>query len=353
MQINKLLIIGMGGAGNRQLDTLLSINRRYTGLFFNTNLKEMKELEHYEENRMSYYVSNADGCGQDRILCKKYLQSEAPKIMDTLSKFEDKEAFILLASASGGTGSRAITYLSPIIKKIFPSKSINIVVTLPSKNSSIPELNNAVDTWNEIVELKRDNIIDSIMFIDNNKLADENVINKKAMQELNSCLTFQGSIIDSTDSKRVNTSKGYKVILNLSDDIDNLEDNIEIAIQKSMFYIPSELESNYLIASVNSNISLNDVTSLFKGYDFKKIEAHNKNNKIVLGGCEMPRKAIRDIREAKEELMILKRSKVIEDFDDLKIRTHKDISKNIESEKITNEDLDELFENDDFWNQFN
>ena len=61
----------------------------------------------------------------------------------------------------------------------------------------------------------------------------------------------------------------------------------------------------------------------------------------------------RDIREAKEELMLLKRSKVTEDFDDLKIRTYKDISKNIESDKITNEDLDELFENDDFWNQFN
>ena len=352
MQINKMLIVGFGGAGNRQLDTLLSINRRYTGLFFNTNLQEMKELEHYEENRMSYYVSNADGCGQDRDLCKKYLQSEAPKIMDTLRKFEDKEVFVFLASASGGTGSRAITYLSPIIKKIFPNKSINIVVTLPSKNSSVPELDNAIDTWNEIIELKRDNIIDSIMFIDNNKFNDESLINKKAMQELNSCLTFQGSVIDSTDSKRVNTSKGYKVILNLSE-IDNLEDNIEIAMQKSPFYFPSELESNYLIASVDKDIDLNDIKSLFKGYDFKKVETHDKNNKIVLGGCEMPRKAIKNIKEAKEELLSLKKNKITEDFDELKIRTHKDIGKVNDNEKITNEDLDELFENDDFWNQFN
>ena len=60
-----------------------------------------------------------------------------------------------------------------------------------------------------------------------------------------------------------------------------------------------------------------------------------------------------NIKEAKEELLSLKKNKITEDFDELKIRTHKDIGKVNENEKITNEDLDELFENDDFWNQFN
>ena len=32
---------------------------------------------------------------------------------------------------------------------------------------------------------------------------------------------------------------------------------------------------------VNKDIDLNDIKSLFKGYDFKKVETHDKNNKIV------------------------------------------------------------------------
>lgn len=349
MRLDDLLVIGLGGCGNNQLEELLSINRRYTGLFFNTNIIEMKKLSHYDE-RLSYYIANADGTGQDRKLCLDYLRSDAPKIMDKLTGFNDRDTIVMLASASGGTGSKAITFLPTVIKKIYPNKSINLVVTMPKRNSTSILLDNATDTWNEIIELKRNNIIDSLMFINNNKLNDENIINKKAMKELNNCLTFKGKSIDTTDSKKVNTSKGYKVFLELND-IDNLEDNISMAIDKSMFYIPSDLESNYVVGCIESNIDSNDLNSLCKGYEFSKVETNSDSSKIVLGGCEIPRKAIKDIREAKEELMLLKRNRITEDIDDLKIRTHKDIEKK-EEVKINDKDLEDLFNNDDFWNTF-
>lgn len=353
MEKSNILALGLGGCGNSQLSEFLGLDKRYTGIFMNTNMSEMEHLKHFDRNRRCFYVPNADGCGADRSLSELYIKDEAPKFAEMIKKFT-QDTIIMFASMDGGTGSKAMTMMALMIKKLCPDKSINLVPTIPSLDSTTVSFDNTIETWNEIVDLKSHGIIDSIMFIDNNKLEDEKEINVLAMKELHLGISISENNVDTKDSLRAHTCSGYKVILNLDNNISDLEKSCDLAIGKSMFYTPESLECNILIGRINDRFSKKEIENKFQGYDFRKINVDNKSkNMLILGGCDMPKEAIELIREAKKDLEKRKSNRVIEDLDDLKIRTQKKEKKaqyEQTSSKIESNELNDLFNDDDFWN---
>lgn len=354
MEKSKILLIGLGGAGNRQLDTILDLDKRYTGIYMNTNLSEMENLKHFDRDRRCFYIPNADGCGQDRNLSEQYIKEEAPKFVEIIKKFTNQNTIIMISSMDGGTGSKATTMLAKLTKKVCPDKSINLVLTVPSLNSSLISYNNTIDTWNEVIDLKNKGIVDSIMFIDNNQSISELEINNKAMKELDDGIGISENNTDTADSRRVHTSKGYKVILNLDDTVNNIDKAVDMAIGKSMFYIPDDLSCDVMVGSISENFNKKDIEKKFQPFDFSKINESASNNSIlVIGGCSMPKEAIELIQEAKRDIENRKKSRVVEDINELKIRSSSNNKKNEKvdntSSKVSSDELNAMFEDDSFW----
>lgn len=352
MDKSKILVIGCGGCGNNLLDTLMSLDRRYTGIFMNTNLSEMENLKHFDKERRCFHVPNADGTGKDRNLAEKYIKEEASKFANDITKFIGQSMIILMGSADGGTGSKAMIMLSKLIKKFCPDKSINILATFPNIGESDIAFENTIDFWNELIEIKNKKIIDSVLFIDNNKSTNEEEINIKAMKELDRSFDIISGKIDSSDSTRVHTSKGYKVILSLDERINKTEDAIDKAIAESMFYMPDNFECNDIIANINGDVfDLNVIKNKFDYYDFNKFNTSGNTNVIVLGGCDMPNEAIELVKEALKEIRNRKRNRIKKE--DLIVKNTKtEEVKNdtqISPSKISSKMLDELFNNDSFW----
>lgn len=355
MEKSKILAVGCGGCGCNLLNTFLDLDARYTGIFMNTNLAEMESLSHFDRDRRCFYISNADGTGKSRDLAESYIKEEAPKFAEMIKKFANQDYIIFFASGNGGTGSKAVILLSTLVKKLCPEKSINIIATFPSLNESDIDYENTIDFWNETVELKKKKIIDSIQFIDNNKSSDEQEINFRAMKELDDSFNIVGGKLDSTDSKRVHESKGYKVVLKLDNNVGNIKEAINKTIASSVFFMPDNFECDIMVGNVNFNkFNLNDIRNEIEAYEFTKFNKNEEGESIiVLGGCDMPREAIELIKEALKEVKNRKRKRSVEE--DLVIRRNKPDDVIVEknntkaNSRLSSKDLNDLFADDDFW----
>jgi len=354
--INKssLLVIGSGGCGNRQLNEIMDLDGRYTGIFMNTNMSEMEDLKYFERQRRCFYVANADGTGKQRDLADMYIKEESPKFIDQLVKFTNQNVITLMGSVDGGTGSKAIILLTVLIKKHLPNKSVNLIATFPSMNEGEVAYNNTIETWNELLNLKKRGYIDSIQFVDNNKY-DENTINKLLARDFDDSFNLVGDNLDNSDLEKAHLAKGYKVMLRLDKDITDVKKAIDTAIKKSCFYVPDNWECDVVVGSINTKShNLSEIKDTFEAFELNKFNTKEDGDSfIVLGGCEIPTEPIQLIKECLKEVKKRKRDRVVQD--DLIVRTAKpkEIIENPElkpsKSKLTADDLRAMQKDDSFW----
>ncbi|HDK7176574.1 TPA: hypothetical protein PTV31_003191 [Clostridium botulinum] len=355
MEKSKILAVGCGGCGCNQLDVFLGLDKRYTGVFMNTNLSEMENLKFFDRKRRCFYIANADGTGKNRTVAEEYIKEEAPKFAEMIKKFINQDVVYFFSSMNGGTGSKAIILLPYIVKNLCPEKSLNIVATFPSLTESDLDFENTIDTWNELIALKNKKIIDSIQFIDNNKCSNEQEVNLRAMKELNEGFEVVGGKLDSSDTKRVHCSNGYKVVLKLDNKIRDINDAIDVSMKSSVFYMPEKFNCDGMIGNINKNdFDINSMKKDFEVYGFSKFNnGDDGNNVIVFGGCEMPKEAIELTKEALKEMKNKKSKRVVQD--DLIVQRENTNKNRLGEEevetksKLSSKDLDDLFADDNFW----
>lgn len=350
MEKSKTIFIGTGGCGNNILDELLSLDGRYTGIFANTNIKEMQDLKHFNRERNVFFISNANGTGRNREKVIEFIKEDQPKFIDFLTKFSTFETFTIITSADGGTGSGSTGMFAKAIKKLYPESVVNIVGVLPSLYEGEDSMKNTIGFWNDIMTLRKKGIINSIHFADNNKFKSEKQMNKKIAQDIHDSFSVNNIVIDDQDSKRVNNCVGYKVVLRLNPNIPKLEDAIDQAIQDSVFIQPSSYDCNVLMATFDEDSYNKDN---FRGkFNVLSVDKYDYNdedrNIIVLGGCKMPNEAIELIELQLKE--IEKKKKALEDDEDLIIdigNSKPRIQKN--KNKITPKDIKDMLSDDNFW----
>lgn len=350
---SQVLAIGCGGCGNKLLDTFLSLDRsrKYTGIFFNTNLDEMKGLKNYDKDRKSFYVPNAEGTGKDRNKAEQYIKDEAPKFAEMIQKFTNQTHIIMFTSANGGTGSKATTMLPRLIKKLCPDKTITVVATFPKLDESDTDFNNTLDFWEELKECRKRKEVDNVMIIDNNKKEDEEEVNLLAMKELDYSFTTAEGNLDSTDADRFHSARGYSVVLKLEEGGDSLKDAIDRAIKRSMFFIPSNLECDVMVGNVNiEDYSIAQIKSDIMAYDFNKFHKKSEGDSLLLlGGCEMPTEAIELVEESLEELDRRKSKRRRQEDVTIRRRNRSTETKKEEIPEISDKDLDDMLSDDSFW----
>jgi hypothetical protein len=283
-----------------------------------------------------------------------YIKEDAPKFADMILKFPQKYV-IMFTSGNGGTGSKAVIMLTKLIKqKLRSNKSINLVATFPNLSESEIDFNNTIDFWNEVIELKNKGLIDSIQFIDNDKPYSEQEINIRAMKQLDASIDMVEGKLDTTDIDRVHESKGYKVILELDNDIKDIDKAIDKAIESSVYFMPSSFDCNCMVGNINGeSFDEKGIKSKFDIYDFNKFNTNvNGKSTLVLGGCDMPTEAIDLIQEALKESKEKKRKRDVKQdvFVEVKTNAKAKVNNNeVTDSKLSSKDLNDMFDDDSFW----
>jgi cell division GTPase FtsZ len=304
MEKGKMLLVSLGqGAGNI-VDGLLGRNPRYNGLFLNSSLFDIKPLKNAVMEKNVYVYPGTDGSGRDRNKSKEMIKDNANDIGTLLRKYPLTDTVVVFTTMAGGTGSGAIKTFIQITKKALPKAKVNVVAILPSLKEDELAFKNTLECWNDINSIM--DLINDVKFVDNNRRNTYKEINNEVIESLDLAYNIIGihadGNIDNKDSFRINTAEGSGLILKLYDGLKDVKTAIDLAIKNSVFVQPDIYDCDYL--GINLKIDGYDpseVSKLFEVYRSTYITYNDKNNIVVLGGCETPTESIKLVKMALED----------------------------------------------------
>ncbi|MDU3410073.1 hypothetical protein [Clostridium sp.] len=349
MDRSDLLLVSLGGGGNRLADTIMNVDQRFHGLFINTSITDIESLENYNPLTKNFMcISQQNGVGRNRKIGKGYAEQYSMSIAEKIMKYQ-QETIYLISSLGGGSGSSILTTTLQVLQDLKNEeafdKIINLICIIPDIKSPSIILENALETWDEIFQYKK--LINSMIFIDNSaEVANASNANDKELLINERFAELFDSIFDIPDYNGVNFDNGNlgnvlkdKGCLYIYD-LPSGKGSIEIAMRKS--------EQNSVLAKIyksekntvtvdNENlmrvgymgISLNDenydADSLLENYAIRRepyIGGNEEKNLVLISGCLPPNYTMEVI-----ELELDDRSKN-DDDDTTDIIYHKSFSKN-------------------------
>ena len=350
MEKSKILLVALGqGAGNI-VDGLLSRNKNYNGLFFNSSLFDIKPLKNANMDKNVYLYPGTDGSGRDRNKSKEMIRDNANAIVTLLRKYPQTEVMVVFTSMAGGTGSGAIKTFIQIASAAIPTAKINVVAILPSLTEDQLSFKNTIECWNDINSVI--NLISDIKFVDNNKRKTYKEINNEVVESLDLSYNLMGihidGNIDKKDSFRINTAEGSGIVLKLYDGLKDEKSAIDLAIKNSVFAQPDTYDCDYL--GINLKIDgydPNEVAKCFEVYKSTYTTYNNDFNIVVLGGCDTPTESIKLIKMALDDKSRRKLSRsrdrgIIINLDESVDKEN--ISKHEESRMYDNDELEFSFD---------
>jgi cell division GTPase FtsZ len=183
----KLVVIGFGQCGGRVADEFARLNIRARGLrglniitgvyAVNTDLADLSGLTTIKsdfEHRILIGNKKTGGHGVGKIneLGAELAREDADKVIETIRNakyFTETDAFLLVASAAGGTGSGAIGVMTQLIKERYVDKPVYNLIILPFEHEEVTEDRTV---YNVATCLKSSYLVaDAIFLVDNQRYA--------------------------------------------------------------------------------------------------------------------------------------------------------------------------------------
>jgi cell division GTPase FtsZ len=183
----KLVVIGFGQCGGRIADEFARLNIRaralrglniITGVYaVNTDLADLSGLSTIKsdyEHRILIGNKKTGGHGVGKIneLGAELAREDADKVIETIRNaryFAETDAFLLVASAAGGTGSGAIGVMTQLIKERYVDKPVYNLIVLPFEHEEATEDRTV---YNVATCLKSSYLVaDAIFLVDNQRFA--------------------------------------------------------------------------------------------------------------------------------------------------------------------------------------
>lgn len=153
----KLLVIGFGQGGGRIADEFAKLNARarrerkieiVPGVFaVNTDAADLSGLvaiksDYQHRILIGSRKTGGHGVGKINELGAEVAREDADKVIDAIrsaKRFFESDAFLLIASAGGGTGSGAIPIMTKLIKERYTDKSVYNLLILPFEHEESTE----------------------------------------------------------------------------------------------------------------------------------------------------------------------------------------------------------------------
>ena len=355
MKRDSLLVAGLGQAGGLFADLIKSVNQRYTPIYINSSLGDVKDLQWAKKDTNVFIYSGSDGSGRDRAKAEQLIQLDKLRLASFIKKYGQFSYMLIFSSMSGGTGSGTISEFIKLVKQVFPKMIINVVGILPSLKEESLQLKNALECYNDLSQVS--DLINDIKFINNNKRDTYSEINRESIIQIDKSYGMLGhsriGSIDENNLTTVTTAKGYGVILELPRKYSSVEDAITEAQENSVFSIPSNLYCAYGAVNVTENYNIDNIVELIDADNTIYKTYGDKMNLITLSGCEFPDGDIDDIEATLKERELRKSSPKKRGFgfkpkygtinrEESAIDENEEISKDY----IDDDDLDKIFNPD-------
>ena len=181
----KLNVIGLGQCGSRIADEFARLNRRAKsqrgieicpGVFaVNTDAADLSGLTTIKADYQHRILiggrkTGGHGVGKINELGAEIAREDADKVVDALrgtKHFYETDAFLLIASAGGGTGSGSLPIITQHVKERYLDKPVYTMVVLPFEHE---EQNEERAVYNTAVCLKSTaSVADCVFVVDNQR----------------------------------------------------------------------------------------------------------------------------------------------------------------------------------------
>jgi cell division GTPase FtsZ len=181
----KLVIVGFGQCGGRIADEFARLNKRARGLrgldivtgayAVNTDFADLSGLHTIKDHFTQRIVigkrkTGGHGVGKINELGAEIAREDSDMIIETIRNtehFADTDAFLLIASAGGGTGSGAIPVMTQQIKERYVDKPVYNLIVLPFEHEVVTEDRTV---YNVATCLKSSYLVaDAIFLVDNQR----------------------------------------------------------------------------------------------------------------------------------------------------------------------------------------
>jgi len=181
----KLVVIGFGQCGSRVADEFARLNRKarslrgieiITGAFaVNTDSADLSGLSSIKSDYQHRVLiggrrTGGHGVGKINELGAEVAREDGDKIIEairTTPRFFESDAFLLVASAGGGTGSGTIPIATQLIKERYADKPVYDLIVLPFEHEETTEQRTI---FNTATCLKSANsVADAIFLVDNQR----------------------------------------------------------------------------------------------------------------------------------------------------------------------------------------
>ncbi|KMJ93078.1 cell division protein FtsZ [Clostridium botulinum C] len=370
MEKKDILFVGIGEAGGKLLNEILKKDKRYVGLYINSNYDDFADLETANDNM--YIITAGQGTGKNRQKSKALLKSNINSIMDEILKYRTSEVVHFLFSLGGGTGGGSTPTIIKALGKLQKNgrfnKIINITCILPAYDEGKRYRKNAIECWNEIAELEN---INSIYMLDNNSKKDEEEINIEFARQFDIFMNMSKntpskelkSRIDAEEIGNLATSVGSTVFYELPNANSNLEVSIAEALNSSIFATSEEDVSKCEYVGIVTQEGLynqKEIENMFNPEEYTVGAYSKEHNFIVVTGRPPQKESIETLKESIEEEEqnktndnVLSNLKVHTDIDTkqpeaVQKKTQQQIQKS-KIETFEEKSVDDLLEDDDLW----
>jgi len=181
----KLVVVGFGQCGGRIADEFARLNKRARGLrglsiitgayAVNTDIADLSGLTTIKSNfdhriLIGNKKTQGHGVGKINELGAEIAREDADKVIETIRStehFAETDAFLLIASAAGGTGSGAISVMTQQIKERYVDKPVYNLIVLPFEHEVLTEDRTV---YNVATCLKSSYLVaDAIFLVDNQR----------------------------------------------------------------------------------------------------------------------------------------------------------------------------------------
>jgi len=200
----KLVVIGFGQCGGRIADEFARLNRRahvrrgidiVTGAFaVNTDSADLSGLSFIKPNYQHRILiggrkTSGHGVGKINELGAEVAKEDHDKIIDairTVKRLFEADAFLLVASAAGGTGSGSIPIITQYIKERYRDLPVYNLIILPFQHEEETEERTIFNTATCLKSVN--SVADAIFLVDNQRYIRKDFSLKNNLSKINALI---------------------------------------------------------------------------------------------------------------------------------------------------------------------
>ncbi len=181
----KLVVIGLGQCGGRIADEFARLNKKamsqrgieiVTGCFaVNSDAADLSGLTSVRRDYQHRIIiggrkTGGHGVGKINELGAEIARDDADKVIDairTTKRFYETDAFLLIASSGGGTGSGSLPVMTQHVKERYSDKPVYAAIVLPFEHEETTEERTVYNTATCLKSTY--SVADAVFLIDNQR----------------------------------------------------------------------------------------------------------------------------------------------------------------------------------------